>query len=75
MTEMIRWEGNYKELKPVEYWITEKQTGPRWWRKKEFWISCDFSSIGPFSSEAEARSTFAAIPSSLGRLVRKDDTR
>lgn len=46
----VTWLTGEKVLKPVEYTVTEKVTGPWWWRRREYWIECEFSRLGPFPS-------------------------
>lgn len=53
---MVEWLGGVKEWTPVEYRVTETETGPWWWRSKEYAIESDLGRLSGFSTKAEAES-------------------
>lgn len=69
--ETIKWNGDYKELPPVEYKITERIHQRRWWQlraKRDYWLSCEFSELGPFATPREAMNMFYSVQHG-GKLV------
>lgn len=44
-----------KILERVKYWVEPRERGPWFWRTKEWFICCEYSSIGPYGSYADAR--------------------
>lgn len=50
----ITWIGGEKVFKPIEYTVSEKIVGSWWWKRREYWIECEFSKLGPFDSKQEA---------------------
>lgn len=64
MSEMITWEGNYKEIVVPKPKIVEKQVSyRRWWGgtglKTEYWIDLGMGSVGPFDNENDAYAMLA----------------
>ncbi len=50
----ITWEGpQIKELKPIKYWVKENITKGILFDRKEYWLACEFSDIGPFDTREE----------------------
>lgn len=36
------------------YWIDEEETGPRWWRRKRFYVACEYGRMGPYKKRENA---------------------
>lgn len=63
----IRWTGGVKKLEPIQYWIEAQPAACRWWRRRreEFYICCEFSSLGPFETRSDALKMIALTGAQL----------
>lgn len=57
----ITWLGGVKELKPIEYRVISKATGPWWWKTTEWAVQSEFVTLSGFGTQAEAETAAAQL--------------
>lgn len=54
-----------KKIKPVEYWVQTKTVKVRKWFRtvnvEQYYVACEFSTMGPYSNKKDAESIVAAL--------------
>ncbi len=46
------------------YSVRCEESGPRWWRRKRYWIDSELMRLGPFKTEAQANEVLGHFPGS-----------